>query len=132
MTQKTDDLRIEKTMQLLPPIALIERFPISDSASETVFACRKAIHNLLHGDDDRILVVVGPCSIHDVDAAMDYANRLVEMRKKYSGELEIVMRVYFEKPRTTVGWKGLVNDPDMDGSFKINDGFALQEIYSVK
>ena len=81
MTQKTDDLRIEKTMQLLPPIALIERFPISDSASETVFACRKVIHNLLHGDDDRILVVVGPCSIHDVDAAMDYANRLVEMRK---------------------------------------------------
>jgi 3-deoxy-7-phosphoheptulonate synthase len=125
VTQKTDDLRIEKTMQLLPPIALIERFPISDSASETVFACRKAIHNLIHGDDDRILVIVGPCSIHDVDAAMDYANRLVEMRKKYSGELEIVMRVYFEKPRTTVGWKGLVNDPDMDGSFKINDGLRI-------
>lgn len=125
MTQKTDDLRIDKTMQLLPPIALIERFPISDSASETVFSCRQAIHNQLYDKDDRVVVVVGPCSIHDVDAAMDYANRLVEMRKKYSDQLEIVMRVYFEKPRTTVGWKGLVNDPKMDGSFKINDGLRI-------
>ena len=125
MTQNTDDLRIEKTMELLPPVALMERFPISDAASETVFSCRQSIHNMLYGQDDRILVIVGPCSIHDVDAAMDYAQRLMVLREKYAGELEVVMRVYFEKPRTTVGWKGLVNDPNMDGSFQINDGLRI-------
>lgn len=125
MTQKTDDLRIEKTMELLPPVALMERFPLSDAASETVFSCRQAIHNMLHDQDDRMLIVVGPCSIHDVDAAMDYAQRLTALREQYAGELEVVMRVYFEKPRTTVGWKGLVNDPNMDGSFQINDGLRI-------
>ena len=125
MTQNTDDLRIEKTMELLPPVALMERFPISDAASETVFSCRQSIHNMLYDKDDRVLVIVGPCSIHDVDAAIDYAQRLMALRKQYAGELEIVMRVYFEKPRTTVGWKGLVNDPNMDGSFQINDGLRI-------
>ncbi|MEE3239479.1 MAG: 3-deoxy-7-phosphoheptulonate synthase AroG [Pseudomonadota bacterium] len=125
MTQNTDDLRIERTMELLPPVALMERFPISDAASETVFSCRQSIHNMLYGQDDRVLVVVGPCSIHDVDAAIDYAQRLMALREQYAGELEIVMRVYFEKPRTTVGWKGLVNDPNMDGSFQINDGLRI-------
>ncbi len=125
MTQNTDDLRIERTMELLPPVALMERFPISDAASETVFSCRQSIHNMLYDQDDRVLVVVGPCSIHDVDAAIDYAQRLMALREQYAGELEIVMRVYFEKPRTTVGWKGLVNDPNMDGSFQINDGLRI-------
>ena len=125
MTQNTDDLRIERTMELLPPVALMERFPISDAASETVFSCRQSIHNMLYGQDDRVLVVVGPCSIHDVEAAIDYAQRLMALREQYAGELEIVMRVYFEKPRTTVGWKGLVNDPNMDGSFQINDGLRI-------
>ena len=125
MTQNTDDLRIERTMELLPPVALLERFPISDAASETVFSCRQSIHNMLYDQDDRVLVVVGPCSIHDVDAAIDYAQRLMALREQYAGELEIVMRVYFEKPRTTVGWKGLVNDPNMDGSFQINDGLRI-------
>ena len=125
MTQNTDDLRIEKTMELLPPVALMERFPISDAASETVFSCRQSIHNMLYDQDDRVLVIVGPCSIHDVDAAIDYAQRLMALREQYADELEIVMRVYFEKPRTTVGWKGLVNDPNMDGSFQINDGLRI-------
>ncbi len=125
MTQQTDDVRIDKTMELLPPVALMERFPLSDIASETVFSCRNAIHNMLYDKDDRMLVIVGPCSIHDVNAAMDYAQRLKVLREQYAGELEIVMRVYFEKPRTTVGWKGLVNDPDIDGSYKINDGLRI-------
>jgi len=112
-------------MELLPPVALMERFPISDAASETVFSCRQSIHNMLYGQDDRVLVIVGPCSIHDVDAAIDYAQRLMALREQYADELEIVMRVYFEKPRTTVGWKGLVNDPNMDGSFQINDGLRI-------
>lgn len=95
---------------------------MSAPAADTVYAARAAIHDILHGPDDRLLVVVGPCSIHDPKAARDYAGRLAEQRRRLKDRLEIVMRVYFEKPRTTVGWKGLINDPDLDGSFKINKG----------
>lgn len=122
MPQKTDDLRINEIKELLPPVALIERFPVSDVSSKTVAAERKVIEQQLAGEDKRLLVVIGPCSIHDTDAAIDYAKRLVPLREKYKDQLAIVMRVYFEKPRTTVGWKGLINDPNLDDSFAINDG----------
>ena len=125
MLYKNDDVRINKIKDLLPPVALIERFPSSKNATESVFAGRNAIHNILAGTDDRLFVVIGPCSIHDTEAAIEYGERLVKLREKYKGNLEIVMRVYFEKPRTTVGWKGLINDPYMDGSFKLNDGLRL-------
>lgn len=125
MPYNTDDLRIKDIKELLPPIALIERFPLSDVAAKTVSSNREIIQNILSGKDDRLMVVVGPCSIHDVDAAMDYAKRLVELRDRYRDQLDIVMRVYFEKPRTTVGWKGLINDPYLDDSFQINDGLRL-------
>src|SRR5690606_9974133 len=93
--------------------------------SKVVHSARQAIHNILHDQDDRLVVVIGPCSIHDTEAAMDYARRLVPLRDKYKDELEIVMRVYFEKPRTTVGWKGLISDPNLDGSFNINQGLRI-------
>ncbi len=125
MFYQTDDVRINKIKDLLPPVALLERFPSSKNASKSVFAGREAIHNILSGSDKRLLVVIGPCSIHDPEAAIEYGKRLVKLREKYKDNLEIVMRVYFEKPRTTVGWKGLINDPYMDGSFKLNDGLRL-------
>jgi len=125
MYQQTDDVRISKIKDLLPPIALLERFPASKQAIKSVVSGREAIHEILKGKDDRLLVVIGPCSIHDTKAALDYGQRLVELREKYQTNLEIVMRVYFEKPRTTVGWKGLINDPYMDNSFKLNDGLRL-------
>ncbi|NMP31561.1 3-deoxy-7-phosphoheptulonate synthase AroG [Thalassotalea sp. M1531] len=122
---QTDDIRISKIKELLPPIALIERFPATEKASETVFEGREAISNIFNGKDDRLLVVIGPCSIHDTKAAIEYGERLVQLREKYKDNLEIVMRVYFEKPRTTVGWKGLINDPYLDNSFKLNDGLRM-------
>ncbi|WP_434362981.1 3-deoxy-7-phosphoheptulonate synthase AroG [Parasalinivibrio latis] len=122
---QTDDVRISQIKELLPPVALLERYPATETASETVFNAREAIHKILHGKDDRLLVIVGPCSIHDPDAAREYGERLKTLRDAHAGELEVVMRVYFEKPRTTVGWKGLINDPYMDGSFKLNDGLRL-------
>ncbi len=122
MSHLTDDVRIREIKELLPPIALLERFPVSDLAEKTVLDTRQAIHNMLAGQDDRLLVIAGPCSIHDTKAAKEYAGRLRTLRDKYRDNLEVIMRVYFEKPRTTVGWKGLINDPYMDGSFKINDG----------
>ncbi len=125
MHHNTDDLRINNIKELLPPIALLERFPISDRASEVVAASRKAIEALLKGQDDRLLVVVGPCSIHDIQAAKEYAEKLLTLREKYAGTLEVVMRVYFEKPRTTVGWKGLINDPHLDDSHDINEGLRI-------
>jgi 3-deoxy-7-phosphoheptulonate synthase len=128
-TKTTDDLRIRKIMELAPPSHLLREFPISEKATEVVSQSRAAIHRLLHKMDDRLLVVVGPCSIHDVDAAMDYAQKLAKVREQHKEQLEIVMRVYFEKPRTTVGWKGLINDPSLDGSFKINEGLrAAREL----
>lgn len=122
MTYQNDDLRIKEINHLLPPVALLEKFPATDNAAATVAGARRTIHNILKGQDDRLLVVIGPCSIHDTQAAREYANRLLTLREALSGELEVVMRVYFEKPRTTVGWKGLINDPHMDNSFQINDG----------
>lgn len=125
MTYKNDDVRIKKIEQLLPPVALLEKFPSTDEVAATVAKTRQAIHRILHAEDDRLLVVIGPCSIHDPKAALDYANRLLALRERLKGELEIVMRVYFEKPRTTVGWKGLINDPFMDHSFNINEGLRI-------
>jgi 3-deoxy-7-phosphoheptulonate synthase len=101
---------------------VIREFPATEKAATTVYDARNAIHRILHGADDRLLVVVGPCSIHDADAAREYASKLVAMRNELSADLVIAMRVYFEKPRTTVGWKGLINDPRLDGSFRINEG----------
>ena len=125
MSHSTDDVRIDQIKELLPPVALMERFPVSEVAAATVLSSRQATHNILAGEDDRLLVISGPCSIHDVNAAKEYASRLKVLRETYADTLEIVMRVYFEKPRTTVGWKGLINDPYMDDSFKINDGLRI-------
>jgi 3-deoxy-7-phosphoheptulonate synthase len=125
MVDQTDDVRINKIKELLPPIALLERFPSSEQATKSVFAGRQAISKIFNNQDDRLLVVIGPCSIHDPKAALEYGERLAKMLVKYQDTLEIVMRVYFEKPRTTVGWKGLINDPYMDNSFKLNDGLRI-------
>jgi 3-deoxy-7-phosphoheptulonate synthase len=125
MHYKTDDVRISGIQEVSPPADLHAEFPIDDTASETVFHYRTAVHRILHGEDDRLVVIVGPCSIHDVDAARDYAQRLKPLIDELAAELCIIMRVYFEKPRTTVGWKGLINDPDMDESFHINKGLRL-------
>ena len=123
--QRTDDLRIREMKELVPPSHLIREFSCSEKASETAGNARTALHRILHGQDDRLMVVIGPCSIHDTQAAMEYARKLAVQRGRFAGELEIVMRVYFEKPRTTVGWKGLINDPYMDNSFRINDGLRI-------
>jgi 3-deoxy-7-phosphoheptulonate synthase len=125
MLKSTDDLRIREIRELRTPEEVIREFPRTDAATRTVISARHALHNIIHGNDDRLAVVVGPCSIHDPKAALDYAHRLAELRDRLSGTLEIVMRVYFEKPRTTVGWKGLINDPNLDGSFDIDNGLRL-------
>ncbi|MFP1878180.1 3-deoxy-7-phosphoheptulonate synthase AroG [Lonsdalea quercina] len=125
MSYQNDDLRIKEIKELLPPVALLEKFPATENAAKTVSQARSAIHKILHGGDDRLLVIIGPCSIHDVKAAKEYAARLQALRQELHDELEVVMRVYFEKPRTTVGWKGLINDPYMDHSFQINDGLRI-------
>jgi len=121
----TDDLRIKEIKELAPPAHLLREFPCDEAASSTVFDARSAIHRILHGMDDRLVIVIGPCSIHDPAAALEYAKRLKAERERLKADLEIVMRVYFEKPRTTVGWKGLINDPDLDGSFRINHGLRV-------
>ena len=120
-----DDTRIREIMELAPPAHLLREFPASERAAATTFETRQAIHRVLHGADDRLLVVVGPCSIHDYDAAIDYATRLAAAKRELASELIVVMRVYFEKPRSTVGWKGLINDPHLDDSYKINEGLRL-------
>ncbi|MDB5800886.1 MAG: phospho-2-dehydro-3-deoxyheptonate aldolase [Rhodocyclales bacterium] len=120
-----DDVRIREIKELAPPSQIIEEFPSSERTARTTFEARNAIHRILHGADDRLLVVVGPCSIHDTDAAMEYAAKLKQQADRLQNDLLIVMRVYFEKPRTTVGWKGLINDPYLDDSFRINDGLRL-------
>ncbi|MDT8283138.1 MAG: 3-deoxy-7-phosphoheptulonate synthase, partial [Gammaproteobacteria bacterium] len=125
MIFKTDDVRITGLQEVIPPRKLHDEFPLDEAASETVYHAREAIHNILQGDDDRLVVVVGPCSVHDPDSAREYAVRLKILMQEMSEDLCIIMRVYFEKPRTTVGWKGLINDPDLDGSFKINEGLRL-------
>ncbi|AOB31887.1 phospho-2-dehydro-3-deoxyheptonate aldolase [Bordetella sp. H567] len=125
MSHNTDDLRIREIKELTPPAHVMREFPCSQSVSDTVYSARQALHRILHGMDDRLAVVIGPCSIHDPKAALDYASRLKPVRDRLQGDLEIIMRVYFEKPRTTVGWKGLINDPDLDGSFNINKGIRV-------
>ncbi len=122
MLHQTDDLRIAGLRPLIPPAILTEELPLSEQASMAVAEGREQATRIVCGDDDRLLVVVGPCSIHDPEAALEYARLLLPYRAALAGELCIVMRVYFEKPRTTVGWKGLINDPDLDGSFNINRG----------
>jgi 3-deoxy-7-phosphoheptulonate synthase len=125
-TSQTDDERIKDITVLPPPEHLIRFFPIRGTPVETLITeTRRNIHNIMAGKDDRLLVVIGPCSIHDPAAALDYARRLKEARTKYAGTLEVVMRVYFEKPRTTVGWKGLINDPYLDESFRIDEGLRI-------
>lgn len=118
----TDDLRIRAIKRLMKPSELMEEIPVEPEVASTVVAARQGIHQVLHGESDRLVAVVGPCSIHDADAAREYAARLVELRRKFDENLLVLMRVYFEKPRTTVGWKGLINDPGLDGSFEINRG----------
>ncbi|MBC8133614.1 MAG: 3-deoxy-7-phosphoheptulonate synthase, partial [Deltaproteobacteria bacterium] len=125
MFYPTDDLRIEKIRPLIPPAILMENLPITERASATVSEGRKAIAGALRGDDDRLVVVVGPCSIHDVKAAREYAALLKQQADRLADALIVVMRVYFEKPRTTVGWKGLINDPHLNESFAINEGLHL-------
>ena len=125
MSIRTDDLRILDIRELNTPEELMREHPISAEASATVTQSRRRLQSILQGRDDRLAVVIGPCSIHDTKAAMEYASRLKQQRDRFSDTLEIVMRVYFEKPRTTVGWKGLINDPDLDGSFNINKGLRL-------
>ena len=121
----TDDVRIKEIKELVPPAHVFREFPVGVQAAQTTFNARQAIHRILHGADDRLLVVIGPCSIHDVEVAMEYARRLQNEVARFEKDLLIVMRVYFEKPRTTVGWKGLINDPRMDNSFGINEGLRL-------
>ena len=125
MTSSTDDLRIQKTNELISPEQLISDVSVSSAAAETVASARQAIHRILTGEDDRLLVIIGPCSIHDPDAARDYASRLKQAAAELQQDLFIVMRVYFEKPRTTVGWKGLINDPDLNNTFQIGKGLHL-------
>jgi 3-deoxy-7-phosphoheptulonate synthase len=122
---KTDDVRINTVREVFSPQKLLEEIPISHKSSEVVFQSRQSISNILFGLDDRILVIIGPCSIHDPKAALEYAKKLLFYRNSYSSDLEIIMRVYFEKPRTTVGWKGYINDPHLDNSFDINTGLNL-------
>ena len=125
-TSLTDDERIDNIVPLPPPEHLIRFFPIQGTAVETQIAeTRAKVRQILHGRSDRLLVVIGPCSIHDPAAALEYARRLAEQRRRHSETLEVLMRVYFEKPRTTVGWKGLINDPYMNGSFRINEGLRI-------
>lgn len=125
MSVTTDDLRIQETQELISPEELTEHLPVSEAASDTVSIARRTIHSILTGEDDRLLVVVGPCSIHDPKSALEYGARLKKLADEISDDVFVVMRVYFEKPRTTVGWKGLINDPDLDNSFKINKGLHL-------
>jgi 3-deoxy-7-phosphoheptulonate synthase len=118
----TDDVRISEIKELRTPEELINEFPVSENASETVHSARQQISHVLNDKDDRMVVVVGPCSIHDPQAAREYAVKLLEQKTKYEKDLLIVMRIYFEKPRTTIGWKGLINDPNLDNSYHINEG----------
>ncbi|MCX7142153.1 MAG: 3-deoxy-7-phosphoheptulonate synthase AroG [Proteobacteria bacterium] len=125
MTHKVDDVRIREIKELAPPAHLIREFPVSDVAERVTYEARQGMHGILHGADDRLLVMIGPCSIHDPKSALEYARRLAQEKVKHAADLLIVMRVYFEKPRTTVGWKGLINDPLLDGTFRINEGLRL-------
>jgi 3-deoxy-7-phosphoheptulonate synthase len=125
VSSTTDDLRIREIKELSTPAEVMREIPRTDAVTRVVAGARRAVHDILRGEDDRLIVIVGPCSVHDPEAALDYAKRLARVRQYLNGALEIIMRVYFEKPRTTVGWKGLINDPDIDGSFQIDKGLRL-------
>ncbi len=125
MSSRVDDLRISQIRAISTPQTICEEIPASESGMEVTRQTREAIHNILCGEDPRLLVVAGPCSIHNVDAAREYAGRLLALKQKYADSLLIIMRVYFEKPRTRVGWKGLINDPMLDNSFQINQGLRM-------
>ncbi|HYC45075.1 MAG TPA: 3-deoxy-7-phosphoheptulonate synthase, partial [Burkholderiales bacterium] len=125
MQYRTDDLRIREIKELTPPSHILREFSLTEKAAKTVVEARQQIHRVLHGADDRLVVIIGPCSIHDVKAAKEYAGRLAQARRELERDLLVLMRVYFEKPRTTVGWKGLINDPNLDGSFSINQGLRI-------
>jgi len=125
MQYQTDDIRIKEVNELVTPSHVLRELPLTETAAKTTYEARHAIHRVLHGADDRLIVIMGPCSIHDVKAAREYAGKLREARERLAGDLLVVMRVYFEKPRTTVGWKGLINDPHLDGSFRINEGLRI-------
>jgi len=120
-----DDVRIDGINDLISPNEIIARHPVPETTAALIEATRSRIAKIMRGEDPRLLVVIGPCSIHDADAALEYAKRLMHMRTQYADKLEVVMRTYFEKPRTSLGWKGYINDPFLDGSFKINEGLAL-------
>lgn len=122
---KTDELRTQRVASLITPQTLADEYPISLAVAENVTMSRRRIEAILAGDDPRLLVIVGPCSIHDIDAALEYAQKLTVLREKYHHRLEIVMRTYFEKPRTVVGWKGLISDPNLDNSCQVNKGIRL-------
>ena len=122
---QTQDLHVVENRPLLAPNQLLEQLPLTETASALVAKTRDHIRNIMHNEDRRLLVIGGPCSVHDVEAAYDYAQKLVKLRSQFSEELEVVMRVYFEKPRTSIGWKGLINDPHLDGSYDINEGLRL-------
>ena len=125
MQYRTDDLRIREIKELTPPSHVLRDLGVTEKAAKTVVETRQQIHRVLHGADDRLVVIIGPCSIHDVKAAKEYVSRLAEACTKLGRDLLIVMRVYFEKPCTTIGWKGLINDPKLDGSFSINEGLRI-------
>ena len=125
MYHNTDDLRIRSQLPLLTPALVLQELPASEKATEVVATARKDAAKVISGQDDRLMVIVGPCSVHDTKAALEYASLLQKEAQKHAADLLVVMRVYFEKPRTTVGWKGLINDPQVDGSFRINDGLRL-------
>jgi len=132
MFRVTDDVRIDRLDPLIPPAILMEELPLTEKGSETVAAARQAVGRCLHGEDDRLVAVVGPCSIHDPKAALEYADRLQQQARRLESDLLVIMRVYFEKPRSGIGWKGLINDPDMDGSFHINKGLRIARGLLVK
>jgi 3-deoxy-7-phosphoheptulonate synthase len=125
MQYQTDDLRIREIKELVPPSHVLRELAPTEKGAKAVFQTRQEIHRILHGADDRMVVIMGPCSIHDVKAAKEYAGKLNEIKQRLAADLLVVMRVYFEKPRTTVGWKGLINDPNLDGSFRINEGLRV-------
>ncbi len=123
--KQTDDTRIAQTRELVSPVIIHEQFPITEVAAETTSTARDEIQSVMSGEDDRLVVVVGPCSIHDPKSALEYAERLAKLKSELTQDLVIIMRVYFEKPRTTVGWKGLINDPDLNSSFSVNKGIGI-------
>ncbi|MBT7236599.1 MAG: 3-deoxy-7-phosphoheptulonate synthase, partial [Gammaproteobacteria bacterium] len=125
ISKLTDDLKISSMKELISPSKLIEQLPMTEDAISTVVRTRSEIINILNGKDKRLLLIVGPCSIHDINSAHEYAKKLLDIKKKVEKNILIIMRVYFEKPRTVIGWKGLINDPDLDNSFDINKGIKI-------